>query len=110
MAGVRGRLDRLEASLSPHHVDTGARERLEAKLAAISEAHRVRRQRGEKLNLERQSMACLLGLIASYPYGAVPPEVAQAARSKVQQLSHGPHSPTAKVLHLCLESRGYRGN
>ncbi len=105
--GVRGRLDRLEASLSPRHADNGARERFKAKLAAISEAHRVRRELGEEPNLEGQSMASLLGLIESYPCGAVPLEVAQRARSKVQELSHGPHSAAAKMVRLCLESKGY---
>ena len=111
MAGFKDRLDRLEASLSPRHVDTGARERFKAKLAAISEAHRARRQRGEEPKLEGQSMASLLGLVDSYPYGAVPPQVAQAARSKAQELSYGPHSAVLKIVRLCLESKGYgRGN
>lgn len=104
--GVRGRLDRLEASLSPRHADTGARERFKAKLTAISEVHRVRRELGEEPNLEGQSMASLLGLVESYPYGAVPPEVAQVARSKAQELSHGSQSVFAKMVRLCLESKG----
>lgn len=110
MAGFKDRLERIEASLSPRHVDTGAKERLRAKLAAISEAHRVRRQRGEEPVLEGQSMASLLGLIHSYPSGAVPPEVAQAARSKAQELSHGPHSAATKMVRMSLQSKGYRGN
>ena len=106
--GVRGRLDRLEASLSPRHADNGARERFKAKLTAISEAHRARRGRGgAEPVLEGQSMASLLGLVESYPYGAVPPEVAQVARSKAQELSHGPHSVATKMVRLCLESKGY---
>ena len=110
MAGFKDRLDRLQASLSPRHVDTGARERFKAKLAAISEAHRARRQRGEETNLEGQSMASLFGLIDSYPYGAVPQEVAEAAASKAQELSHGPHSVSLKMVRMCLESKGYRGH
>jgi hypothetical protein len=105
--GIRDRLDYLEASLSPRHADTGARERLEAKLAAISEAHRMHRERGEEPNLEGQSMASLLGLVGSYPHGEVPPEVAEAARSKVRELSHGSQSVFARMVHLCLESKGY---
>ena len=109
MAGFKDRLGRLEASLYPRHVDTGAKERFKAKLAAISEAHRARRQRGEEPNLEGQSIASLLGLIDSYPYGAVPPEVAEAARSKAVKLSRGPHSVSLKMVRMCLESKGYRG-
>ena len=108
--GLKYRLDRLHASLSPQHADTGARERFRTKLLAISEAHRARRQRGEEPVLEGQSLASLLGLIDSYPYGAVPPEVAQAAQRKALQLSHGPHSAALKMLRLCLTSRGYRGH
>ena len=109
--GMRDRLERIETSLSPRNADTGSRERLEAKLAAISEAHRVRRQRGgEEPNLEGQSMASLLGLVNSYPYGAVPQEVAQAVKGKAQELSHGPHSAAAKIVSLSLVSKGYRGN
>jgi hypothetical protein len=105
--GIRDRLDRLETSVSPRHADTGARERLEAKLAAISEAHRMHRERGEEPNLEGQSMASLLGLVGSYPHGEVPPEVAQAARSKARELSHGSQGVFAKMVRLCLESKGY---
>jgi hypothetical protein len=54
-------------------------------------------------------MAPLLGLVESYPYGAVPPEVAQAAKGKAQELSHGPHSAVAKKGRMCLESKGYHG-
>jgi hypothetical protein len=110
MAGFKDRLDRLEASLSSHHADTGAREHLRTKLAAIAEAQRVGRQRGEELVLEGQSMAPLLGLVESYPYGTVPSEVAQAARSKAQELSHGPHSAAAKLIRMRLKSKGYSGN
>lgn len=106
MAGFKDRLERIEASLSPSHVDTGARERLRTKLAAIAEAHRVRRHRGDEPVLEGQSLASLLGLIDSYPYGAVPPEVAQAAKGKAQEISYGPHSMAAKMVRLCLESKG----
>ncbi len=105
--GIRDRLDRLQASLSPQHVDTGARDRFKAKLATISEAHRIRRERGGEPVLKGQSMGSLLGLVDSYPYGAVPPEVAQAARSKAQGLSHGPQSAATKMVRLCLESKGY---
>ena len=105
--GLRDRLDRLEASLSPRYADHGARERLKAKLAAISEAHRARRERGSaEPVLEGQSMASLLGLVESYSYGAVPPEVARAARDKARELSHGPRSPVAKVVRMCLEAKG----
>ena len=110
MAGLRERLDRLEASLSPRHVDNGAKERFRTKLATIAETHRGRRERGEEPVLEGQSMASLLGLIDSYPYGAVPPEVAQAATSKAQELSHGPQSTAFKMVRMCLESKGYRGH
>ena len=65
---------------------------------------------GEEPNLEGHSMASLLGLVESYPYGAVPQEVAEAARSKALELSHGPQSAALKMVRLCLESRGYRGN
>jgi hypothetical protein len=99
----------LHAALSPQHADTGARERFRTKLLAISEAHRARRQRGEEPNLEGQSMASLLGLIDSYSYGQVPQEVAEAARSKALELSHGPQSAALKMVRLCLESKGYRG-
>jgi len=105
--GIRDRLDRLETSLSSRHADTGARERFKAKLGAISEAHRIHRERGEGPNLEGQSMASLLGLVGSYPHGKVPPEVAEAARSKARELSHGPHSVSAKMVRLCLESKRY---
>ncbi len=105
--GIESRLDRLEASLSPRHVDNGAKERFKAKLAAISDAHHSHRQRGGELNLDGQSMASLLGLVDSYPYGAVPPEVARAARSKARELSHGPRSAATKMVRLCLESKGY---
>ena len=106
--GIRERLDRLETSLSPRHADTGARERFRAKLATISEAHRMHRERGGvEPNLEGQSMASLLGLVDSYPYGEVPPEVARAARNKAQELSHGPQSAASKMVRLCLESKGY---
>jgi len=105
---MRKRLDRLEDSLSPRYVDTGVRERFKAELAAISEAHRARRDRGDEPVLEGQSMASLLGLVQSYPDGEVPPEVAQAARSKAQELSHGPRSVFAKTVRMCLESKGYR--
>ena len=70
----------------------------------------MHRELGEEPNLEGQSMASLLGLVESYPYGAVPPEVAEAARSKAQELSHGPHSAALKMLRMCLTSRGYRGH
>ena len=110
MVGLKDRLERIEASLCPHHADNGARERLRTKLAAISEAHRVCRQRVEEPVLEGQSMASLLGLVESYPYGAVPSEVAQAARSKAQELSHGPHSAAAKMVRMRLKSKGYSGN
>ena len=46
--GLKYRLDRLHAALSPQHADTGARERFRTKLLAISETHRARRQRGEE--------------------------------------------------------------
>jgi hypothetical protein len=105
--GLKDRLDRLEASLSPHQADNGARERFKAKLAAITEGHRARRQRGEEPVLEGQGMASLLGLVESYPYGAVPQEVAEAAKNKAQELSHGPYSVAAKMVHLCLQSKGY---
>jgi|ERR671916_1125043 hypothetical protein len=104
--GLRDRLDRLEASLSPRHVDNGAKERFMAKLAAISEAHRAHRERGEEPKLEGQSLASLLGLVVSYPYGAVPPEVARAAMSKAEEMGHGPHSVFARMARRCLESRG----
>jgi hypothetical protein len=55
-------------------------------------------------------MAPLLGLVESYPYGTVPSEVAQAARSKAQELSHGPHSAAAKLIRMRLKSKGYSGN
>ena len=105
--GLRGRLDRLEASLSPRRADNGAKERFKAKLAAISEAHRAHRERGGEPVLEGQSVASLLGLVGSYPYGEVPPEVARAARSKALEMSHGPHSAALKMVRLCLESKGY---
>src|ERR671916_217209 len=106
--GLRDRLDRVEeASLSSRRADNGAKERFKAKLAAISEAHRARRDRGGEPVLEGQSMASLLGLVQSYPYGEVPPKVAQAARSKAQELSHGPRSVFAKMVRLSLESKGY---
>jgi hypothetical protein len=104
---VEGRLRRLEAALSPRREDNGAKERFKAKLAAISEGHRAHRERGGVPNLDGQSMASLLGLVDSYPYGAVPPEVAQAARSKAQELSHGPQSAATKMVYLCLASKGY---
>jgi hypothetical protein len=104
---LRGRLDRLQASLSPQHADTGARERFKAKLAAIAETHRTRRERGEEPVLEGQSLAPLLALVGSYPYGAVPQEVAEVARSKALELSYGPHSAALKMVRLCLESKGY---
>ncbi len=106
MAEFRDRLDRLEASLSPRHVDTGAKERFRTKLADISEAHRARRQRGEEPNLEGQSLASLLGLIDSYSYGAVPQEVAHAAQRRALELSRGSHSAALKMLRLCLELKG----
>ena len=109
--GVEDRLRRLEASLPLRRENNGAKERFKAKLAAVSGAHRARRERGgAEPVLEGQGMASLLGLVESYPYGAVPSEVARAARSKAQKLSHGPQSAAAKMVHLCLESRGYRGN
>jgi hypothetical protein len=52
-------------------------------------------------------MASLLGLVESYPYGTVPQEVAEAAKNKAQELSHGPYSVAAKMVRLCLESKGY---
>lgn len=100
-------MDRLETSVSPRHADTEARERFKAKLAAISEAHLMHRERGEEPNLEGQSMASLLGLVGSYPHREVPPEVAEVARSKARELSHVPHSADAKMVRLCLESKGY---
>jgi hypothetical protein len=106
--GIEYRLRRLEASLSPRRENNEAKERFKAKLAAISEAHRARRERGgAEPDLEGQSMASLLGLVDSYPYGAVPSEVAQAARSKARELSHGPQSAVLKMVRLCLESKGY---
>jgi hypothetical protein len=109
--GLKDCLDRLEALLSRRNADTGARERFKTKLGAISAAHRARRELGEEPPLEGQSMASLLGLVDSYPYDAVPPQVAQAARSKAQELSYGPHSAVLKIVRLCLESKGYgRGN
>ena len=108
--GLKYRLDRLHASLSPQHADTGARERFRTKLLAISEAHRARRQRGEEPVLEGQSLASLLGLIDSYSYGQVPQEVAEAARSKALELSHGPQSAALKMVRRCLESKGCRGH
>ena len=113
MAGFKDRLDRLETSLSPrlgnpayHH---GARERLEAKLAAVSEAHREHRERGEEPNLDGQSLASLLALVRSYHHGEVPPAVVHAVRSKAQELSCDPNSAVAKMVRLCLTSKGYRG-
>lgn len=102
------RLAALEASLPTRNVDNGARERLEAKLAAISEAHRVRRQRGEDPVLEGQSMASLLALIHSYPSGAVPPEVTQAAWAKAQAMRPGLRPVVSKLVRNSLASKGYR--
>lgn len=106
--GVEDRLRRLEASLSPLHANTGARERFKAKIGAIAQAQFARRQRGgAEPVLEGQSLASLLGLINSYPYGEVPPEVAQATRRKAQELSYGPYSAALKMVRLCLESKGH---
>ncbi len=105
--GVENRLRRLEASLSPGRENSEARARFKSKLAAISDAHRAVRERGGEPNLDGQSMASLLGLVDSYPYGAVPPEIARAARSKARELSHGPRSAASKMVRLCLESKGY---
>jgi hypothetical protein len=107
----KGRLERVEASMSPPHADNGARERFRTKLSAIAETHRARRERGDaEPVLEGQSLASLLALVESYPYNAVPQEVAQAARSKAQELSRGPHSAAAKMIRMCLKSKGDRGN
>jgi hypothetical protein len=107
MAGFKDRLDRLETSLSPRHAYYhGARERLEAKLAAVSEAHREHRERGGEPRLEGQSMASLLALVRSYPHGEVPLEVAEAARTKAEGFGHSPPNVAAKMVRLCLESRG----
>jgi hypothetical protein len=102
----------LEASLSPRHAyHHGAKERLKGKLGAISEAQREHRERGEEPNLEGQSMASLFALVLSYPHGGIPPEVAQAARSKAEGFGHGrdhgPRTVVAKMVHQCLESKGY---
>lgn len=99
------RLAALEASLSPH-ASTGARERLASKLASIAEAHRTRRgqQGGDGLvDLEGQSVASLLALIRSYPYGAVPFDVAYTATRKARALN----PIAAKLVQMALERRGY---
>lgn len=106
--GVEDRLRRLEALLFPHRESSGARERFKAKLVAISEAHRARREQGgAEPNLKGQSMAFLLGLVESYPRGEVPPEIAEATRSKARELSYGPQSAALKMVRLCLGSKGY---
>jgi len=96
----------LEASLARrlgNHADTtGARIRLEAKLAAGVEAHRAHRERGEKPDLEGQSLASLVALVLSYPPGEVPPEVLAAARTKAEDFGQdqrrGTHSIFAKMI------------
>ncbi len=111
MGSLDRRLGRLETSLSqrlgtPAYYH-GARERLEAKLQAISESQREHRERGGvEPVLEGQSLASLLALARSFEYGEVPPEIAQAARSKAQELSCDPNSAVAKLVELCLASRG----
>jgi len=80
----------LEASLARRQgnpADTfGAKERLQEKLAAVEEAHRAHRQRGGDPRLQEQSMGSLWALVRSYPPGEVPPEVAEAARTKAEAL------------------------
>lgn len=110
MGDIGKRLERLETShstgLGDHAYHHGAKERLSAKLEAISQAHRMHRERGEAPNLEGQSMMSLLALVQSYPHGEVPLEVAAAARSKAEGFGHSPHNVAAKMVRLCLESRG----
>jgi hypothetical protein len=85
--GMKERLDRLEISLSPRHAyHHGAKERLEAKLLAVSEAHREGRQRGEEPDLADLSMGSLWGLIRSFPPGEVPPEIELVAKAKADAL------------------------
>jgi hypothetical protein len=115
MGSLDRRLGRLETSLSqrlgtPAYYH-GARERLEAKLQAISESQREHRERGGvEPVLEGQSLASLLALVRSFECGEVPPAVAQAVRTKAEGFCHGPgrvpHSVVAKMVRLCLESRG----
>jgi hypothetical protein len=94
--------------LSTAHVrDSGAKERLESKLADLADRHCVARERGEEPTLEGASVASLVGLILSYPHHSVPPEVGRAARSKVEATSPGSHSAAAKLLSLSLASKGY---
>jgi hypothetical protein len=102
------RLAALEASLPPRNGGNGARERLEAKLMAVAESHRLGRQRGEEPVLEGQSMASLLALIHSHGYGAVPHEVARAAWDKVQEMNPGLRPVVSKLVRRSLVSKGYR--
>jgi hypothetical protein len=104
--GLENRLARLEASMFTHNGDNGARERLEEKLTAVAESHRVARERGEELHLEGQSLASLVGLIGSYDYGEVPPEVAEATWTKVQEVGPVSRSAAFKLVRTCLKRKG----
>ena len=109
MGSLESRLERLRERLeasTPSRAHNAARERLRAKLAAVSEMHRASRERGEEPGLEGQSFASLLGLVESYPHGEVPPQVAEATRGRAAEMGHSPESIFAKMARTCLRSRG----
>ena len=106
MGSLESRLERLRERLEASRAHSAARERLRAKLAAVSEMHRASREREEEPGLEGQSFASLLGLVESYPHGEVPPEVAEATRGRAEEMGHSSQSIFAKMARMCLRSKG----
>lgn len=101
--GIEDRIRKLEASLlPPQAADTGARERLAARLLGLADRYRAHRERGGRPDLEGQSVASLVGLVLSYEPGEVPEEVADALREAAQRTS----GAGASLALLCLEARG----
>jgi hypothetical protein len=104
--GLEERLRRLETSLAlKSHVDTGAPERIVAKLMGMAERHRAARKEGLEPDLEQQSIASLCSMVLSFPPGEVPTEVATALKYAVHRMEYGSLSSSGRQLaRRCLKA------